>query len=404
MHLASVNLIDQNGFNETITNKDRLSAYERMDFESPQPYQKVLQIYERDGEGDVQSRVTSYHPNGQLHQSLEVVNGRARGRYQEWHENGAVRLEANVISGSADIDPASVRNYVFDGISRVWDESGHPLAEIPYVKGRLEGESLYYHPSGALSSRTPYLRGMRHGKSESWDEVGNLLSYVVYEVDAPNGEATGYWSSDQIAYQENYENGLLFAGDYFDVDGNIVAQVVNGSGLQAMALEDGSQRLIEYRQGMAEGQVKEYAKNGELQRLYHIRDGKRDGEEIEYFPSGPFEMLPPEEMKPKISIEWRRGEINGIVRTWYKGGRLESQREMLSNKKNGTSSAWYSDGSLMLMEEYLEDRLVRGEYFEKGASRSTSRVAQGKGVATLFDSDGRLLRKVNYLDGNPLLS
>ena len=102
-HLSVINLIDPNGMTETLSAPDRLKQYEEIDFLSCQPYKKVMRIYKRDPAGTVRARVTSYHPNGQPWQYLEVENGRAFGRYQEWFASGQMTINARVIGGEADI-------------------------------------------------------------------------------------------------------------------------------------------------------------------------------------------------------------------------------------------------------------------------------------------------------------
>src|SRR5262245_58743036 len=81
--ITCINIIDKNGFSETFKNKDRIKEYACVDFEAPQPYQKVLRIFGRDQTGIIHSKITSYHENGQIKQSLDVINNRAGGEYKE---------------------------------------------------------------------------------------------------------------------------------------------------------------------------------------------------------------------------------------------------------------------------------------------------------------------------------
>jgi hypothetical protein len=60
--MVSLQIVDRNGFSETISVKDRLSKYDNTDFLTSQPYQKVVRIYK--GGGKTSSIVTSYHSNG----------------------------------------------------------------------------------------------------------------------------------------------------------------------------------------------------------------------------------------------------------------------------------------------------------------------------------------------------
>ena len=94
--------------------------------------------------------------------------------------------------------------------------------------------------------------------------------------------------------------------------------------------------------------------------------------------------------------------IQGIVKTWYDNGIQESSRQMSMNKKNGISTAWFRDGSLMLIEEFQDDALVRGEYHKKGVDHPTSKVVDGNGEATLYDAEGNFLKKIVYISGRPI--
>src|ERR1700722_19082301 len=86
--ITSITFVDKNGLSETIAEKERLLSLQNIDFLSDQPYQKVLRVYTRGGDGKIPSLLTSYYDNGQIHQYLEIVNGRAHGSYIEWYPTG----------------------------------------------------------------------------------------------------------------------------------------------------------------------------------------------------------------------------------------------------------------------------------------------------------------------------
>ena len=148
--IVSMQLIDRNGFSETISNRDRLSTYQTTDFLTPQPYQKILRVYGRNLTGQSTSRITSYHENGQIWQYLDVIDGRAHGHYREWFANGQLKIEAPVIEGTPDIGELSIATWVFDGLCKVYSDQGALTAEIPYAKGTLDSTSRYYFSSGRL--------------------------------------------------------------------------------------------------------------------------------------------------------------------------------------------------------------------------------------------------------------
>jgi len=397
--LTSINIIDRNGLTETINNPERLEQYALVNFLQPQPYQKVLRIYSRDCQGNIPACITSYHPNGYPNKYLEVINSRACGTYKEWFQNGVLKVSANVIEGTSDIANGCEKSWLFDGCSEAWNEAGGLEASITYVKGDLQGLSLYYHANGNLWKSVPYTQNKIHGTVEVYLCDETLLETSCYCNGLKDGKTIRFWSADQIAADEVYCEGFLFSGEYFDSCGELISQINNGNGVKAIFGKDAIVELQYYKNGIVEGEVKQLDKYGRVCSLYHAKNGCKHGEEIYYYDA----MRLKKTLLPKLSIMWFEGIIQGIVKTWYENGTQESQREISNNKKNGHSTAWYRDGSLMFIEEYEQDQLVRGEYYNKGEKFSVSTVDEGKGTATLFNSDGTFIRKVEYKNGKPVL-
>lgn len=398
--LASVHIVDRNGFTETIGSKERLKQFQNINFLTPQSYQKVLRIYARDSNGNIRSIVTTYHNNGNPKQCLEIVNARALGHYYEWYENGKMHIASNVIGGTADVTPIAERSWLFDGSSYVWDEQENFVAEIVYSQGSLEGISTYYHPNGQIWKTLPYVKNELEGCVELFQDDGSLLQQVNYIQGEKNGAALRFWDEEHIASQEEYYCGKLQNGLYYDKEGNPIAEVKEGSGYRAMFGKNSVLELQQFVEGILEGEVKVFSPEGCLKRIYHVKDGIKHGEEIEYYERIMSSQKPPQ---PKISFHWYEGKIQGMVKTWYKNGTLESQKEMSNNAKNGILTAWYKDGNMMLVEEYDHDKLIRGQYYRSGESSPVSQVNEGQGIATLFSPEGHFVQKVFYENGKPEL-
>ncbi len=393
--ILSMQIIDRNGFSETISSKDRLSSFETTDFCVPQPYQKVVRIFGKSSSGNQHSKITSYHPNGQLYQYLDVLNNRAHGYFREWHPNGVKKIECYVIEGTPDINELAQTSWVFDQKSFVWDEDANLIAEINYDKGSLEGLSSYYHPNGQLEKSIPYQKNLIHGLVSVYDKEGELVEKIEYKNGLKEGTALGYWNRDQLCYQETYTQDLLMEGSYFTVDGIPIAHIKEGSGKQALFKDGKLASLTNYKKGIPEGRVELFSPEGHLSSVYHILNGQKSGEELIYFPPKEGKLL------PKLSLQWHEDTIQGIVKTWYENGILESQKEHSGNKKHGLSFAWYQDGSLMFMEEYDNDNLIKGSYLKKGDKKPVSKVENGKGAATIYDGYGHFQKKIIYEKGLP---
>jgi antitoxin component YwqK of YwqJK toxin-antitoxin module len=181
---------------------------------------------------------------------------------------------------------------------------------------------------------------------------------------------------------------------------------LSGEGLPSVENKEGIRSVFdegllisqhEIREGHPEGWTTFFERDGSITQKYQVKNGKKHGSEIRYFPD-----IQPQQ--PKLSIEWKEGAIHGIVKTWYPNGVLESQKEMCQNLKQGLSMAWYSDGNLMLAEEYDSDKLVRGRYHRRGETVPVSQVEQEKGLATIFDDAGAVVEKISYIDGQPQIS
>ncbi len=397
--LISIQVIDRNGFAETISTSDRLVRYQNTDFCAPQPYQKVLRVFGKTHQGKSPSYITSYHSNGHVWQYLEIIDGRAHGTYREWHLNGTQKMELNVIEGMAELSEAALGSWVFDGVNRIWEENGSLIAEISYEKGMLQGDSLYYYPGGQLQKKIPYLQNEVHGSLFCYHETGAMAETIPPLRGLRQGIATAYFADNTLCYEETFDKGLLLEGRYYTKTGDLVSTISQGNGNRIEWITPLIRHSVQYQKGTPEGLVECFDEKGIIQVKYQQKDGKKHGEEWEYYPS----TSPDVPLQPKLLLHWQEDILQGIVKTWFPNGVQESQKEMYQNKKNGQSLAWFSNGNLMLSEEYEKDLLLSGTYYKKGDKKPISRVTQGKGTATLYHSDGYLLHKIFYDKGAPSL-
>lgn len=393
--LRSISFIDRNGMAETVSNKERLKQYKNTNFSGPQSYQKILRIYDRDKSGNIKAKMTSYYENGQPKQYLEIVNSRAFGPYIEWHDNGQIKLQVCVIGGEPDLNSQAEGTWLFDGHAIVWNREGNKIADFCYEKGKLNGISNEFHDNGSIWKHTPYAENYPHGTEEVFLDNGELLLFVNYENGTRHGTSKRFWCPGVVASEEQFNHGKLEYGRYFDQQGHLVAQINGGEGFRATFSRSHISELHQFKNGIPEGEVKVFGTDRKLFRTYHVKNETKHGIEIEYYEQ------PHLRDQPKMSVTWYEGKIQGIARTWYENGVQESNREMSRNAKNGLSTAWYIDGSLMLIEEYEFDKLLRGDYYRKGDKLPVSQVRDGKGTATLYDPEGNFLQKVNYQSGLP---
>jgi antitoxin component YwqK of YwqJK toxin-antitoxin module len=387
--LVCMQIIDRNGLNETISSKDRLDKYQKHDFLDSQPYKQVIRIYDNK-ETQKRSKITTYHPNGIIFQYLEVAKARAFGKYKQWHSNGQLAIEASVIGGPAGMSDIEQKQWIFNGPSKAWDENGNLLLIFNYEKGDLEGISYEYHTNGNIKKIEPYLKNEINGDVTEYNPQNEIMSKVSYKEGKKEGLAEGFWDSKTPYFTETYKKGLLLEGTYFNKNGDIISRIQNKTGLKTVFFEK-NKILIEYKNGIPEGKI-QVSKKNILFQTYHVKNNQNHGEEIEYYPDG---------TTPKISIDWSEDVIQGLVKTWYNNGNIQSQKEMHGNKKNGTNTVWYKNNSLMLIEEYENNLLVKGVYYQKNENIPSSTILKGNGIATLYDEDGNFLKTIKYSKSIP---
>lgn len=396
--LSSIQLVDRQGFKEIISAPERLKNYQSANFLGPQPYERVLRVYARNMEGKTPSKLTTYHNNGELWQYLEVVNGRAYGKYREWHENGMLRLELTLIEGLGDLSEEAQLSWVCDGASRAIDAQGNVQAEIYYEKGKRQGPALYFYPNGQLRKKIFYEDDLEDGEVLYYDLDGIVIGRIPYVLGKREGLATFEGDNERPPHSEEYRDGLVVEAVYYDFSGDVIARIEKGSGRQAV-FENGKLASVrEYTGGRPEGEVSKYDDRGNLENVYHIKDGMKHGEEWIYYPW----MEEGRGLQAKLCIQWHNDLIQGTTKSWYPNGTLEHERQMYDNCKHGTMCAWYQDGSLMMVEEYEHDRLCQGSYMRRGEATPISSVVDGEGIAMLYDAEGVFIKKVPYKKGCPL--
>ncbi len=393
LSLVHLQIVDRNGYTQTISDKEDIKKYESSDLKAPSHHEKVVKVFDKGQKGVI----TLYHDNGQLWQYLETKTGRASGVYEEYYPTGQIHIRSVVSEGVADLTDSAKASWIFDDISTVYDENGNIIAKIPYVKGLQQGIATYFYPNGQVKTNIPYLNNKIQGQVRGYDQEGKLVRLTNYLDGKEEGESFFNGSALEGECDEVYRNGRIVHGKYFDLDGTIFSEIESSQGIKPVFYNGYLVRTEEYKKGIQEGIVTLFRKDRSIESKYTIVNGEKNGEEISYYPTN----IGIEPVK-KFLVTWRDGLIHGRVCTWYPTGVLESEKEMVDHKKEGTYLSWYTDSSLMMVEEYRQDKLVNGKYLRMGDTVPISRVIDGMGDAHIYDKDGILIRKVSYYKGNPV--
>ena len=279
--ISCIQIVDRNGLSETISSVESLKTYQNAHFEENQPYQKVLRIYNKDDSNNTTSILTSYHENGQIWKYLDIKNARAFGKYKEYHPNGALKIDANVISGVADFN--NQESWLFDGTSLVYNEKGTLISKFYYEKGALQNDAVYNFSNGKIKKVVPYVDDEITGEVQEYTKSGEILLKTTYKNGIKHGSNIGFFSKENIAFIEEYENNLLLNGQYFKKSRVKIASIKNGDGEKTIFKNQCIKKLIEYKNGKPEGRVQVFSLDGHLQNEYFQKDNIKEGVETEYY-------------------------------------------------------------------------------------------------------------------------
>jgi antitoxin component YwqK of YwqJK toxin-antitoxin module len=389
--LLSIHLLDQHGLYQTHQEKEKLKAFAKQNFLSNQPYQKVVRIY-RPCDQKIKSIITGYYSSGQICAYLVCEDGRPKGEYKEWYEDGHLKIEAFIEGGLADLTSDAKNSWIFHKLAQVYYPDGKLQAACNYAFGKLHGPSTYYYPNQKIKKLVHFYEDKKHLKAIYFYESGGLKKEIHYQHGKKQGPCQRFFEDGTLYAIEHFEMDKLNKGTYYEKNGSLLSKVEEGAGKRAAFKQD---RIIKtsFMHGVPLGRV-EIFKKGYLHSFYHTFNGKKHGKQVEFF-----EMS----QLPKVSIFWVEDQIQGLVKTWYPNNQLQSQVEMSHNQKHGISMGYYESGEVMFFEEYTHGRLKHGKYYKKGQKKPVSEVADGKGLATLFDQYGNFDKEIVYERFEPVL-
>jgi antitoxin component YwqK of YwqJK toxin-antitoxin module/S1-C subfamily serine protease len=182
----------------------------------------------------------------------------------DYYKSGQIQ---NSIERAVFIDKYENDDWIFDGKSITYYETGEKESELNFINGKIEGLYKEYYQSGKLYSVVSYTNGLEQGEYNSFYESGS--NYIKYN--ANNGLIEGNW----FAY---YESGAL-------------------------------KQSVEYVKGKKQGLLKNYNISGKLNFVIKFENGLKVFEES-FYDSG----------ETKYTWNYLNGKVNGNCFTFFRNG------------------------------------------------------------------------------------
>jgi antitoxin component YwqK of YwqJK toxin-antitoxin module len=100
---------------------------------------------------------------------------------------------------------------------------------------------------------------------------------------------------------------------------------------------------------------------------------------------------------------FKNGKPNGLIKTWYKNGQLELERNYTDGELNGLLKVWYENGQLKSEVNYKDDKFdgLTKTWYENGQLEFERNYTDGElnGLLKWWKENGQLISKVNYDNG-----
>ncbi len=147
---------------------------------------------------------------------------------------------------------------------------------------------------------------------------------------------------------------------------------------------NGKKKLaVQIREGLFQGKVKEWAKDGTKIYEAEYDKGKQHGKELQWFATG----------KKKVELVYVNGEPNGICTEWHKNGKKKSEGNFIIGKEDGQHNWWFASGQPDQMVFYKNgetDGMVKN-WYPNGTLKLESNYKMGlkEGITKKWFEDGK---------------
>tara|TARA_Y100000385_G_scaffold285903_1_gene346756 strand:+ start:285 stop:2831 length:2547 start_codon:yes stop_codon:yes gene_type:complete len=236
-------------------------------------------------------------------------NNTSLGVVTDYFKSGQIQ---NTLERATFIDLNDNDNWIFDGKSLIYYNTGEKEREFSYVAGKIEGLHKTFYKSGRLKIVKNYEKGILQGEYNSFHESG--ANYIKFNY------INGYIEGDWISY---YESG--------DVE-----------------------QTVEYVNSKKQGLLKDYKISGGLNFVKRYENGIVLSSES-FYDSG----------KTKNIWTFKDGKLNGTSKKFYESGELKNVWNYLNDELNGKSFTFFRNGNEAEIDDYKNGEIINTHVKDK---------------------------------------
>ena len=325
----------------------------------------------------------SYFENGMIRSETPLVDGIRHGRERVFFANGNVQIETPWVKGYKEgvekqyFENGGIRRTTSyrlskkQGADTEYFEQGNAIRrESYYTDDIIDGTQREFYPNGTIKNVNQYEHGDRHGISSTFTSQGAIMNETPYVHNIIHGVARSYYSDGQLNHETPFQNGVKHGVEkWFYISGKI-------------------QRVAFYQDGELNGTRKMYYENGYIESETTFSDGKKNGWDREYYSldtstepesegakatqkvletSGVSIIKPKDENGDrkivfmgddekrglmKHEAFYNHGEPEGLERTYYDNGNVETEGNAVNGFWEGIAKTYYESGVIHMESNF----------------------------------------------------
>lgn len=152
--------------------------------------------------------------NGNVKLKCETKNGLNHGDCIAYFETGEIRYVSKNTNGT------------LDGLTTYYHRNGLKHWEVNFKTGVKEGKVDYYDSIGRIYQTSEFRNSLLDGTSYEFYLDGSVKTKADYSKGELNGQLLRYSTDGNVLYNSNYSLGLLKDYQEYDMEGNLIDQLL----------------------------------------------------------------------------------------------------------------------------------------------------------------------------------
>jgi len=333
--------------------------------------------------------VYHYNDKGNLTSIGKLKTGPPELRYGDWL---IINEDGNIDENGPYVDNKLEGNWL------IYWPNGQVKQRLIFRDDKLNGNILTYHPNGVIAGKFPFINGKKEGLHEGFLSSGKLISSANYHDSKLDGKRL-------VLYVNNgYKHESFFVAG--KTEGKVTETWLNGAIKSEITAKD----------SLFEGPARTWYANSTLETEGFYKAGVSSGKFVNYFSNGfkssEGEYNDNEELTGKLTNYYRSGkvqseesfytagQITGTAVTYFHSGAIRYKRTY-KDDKTIKLECFDANGKSLYTANESKGRIKFKTYYPDGVLETDGELLDNKrdGKWIIYNPQGTIVQDLMYNDG-----